>query len=176
MRFSREISRREGVSGAFSGDLSTEFSKSVDGFSDGPPVGPPLPGWPLRHDHQKDQAKITTSLRGGRSPTWQSASPSMRSIDRPGGDGRRTDCTTGIPFGHHGLRPRNDSGSGKVVRIRRGAVGPSVHTAERHGGRSLQGPIARRGDPCGRPQPHHSWWGAAASRPPYSDSSSTAAK
>ena len=31
--FFREISRREGVSGAFSGDLSTEFSKSVDGFS-----------------------------------------------------------------------------------------------------------------------------------------------
>ena len=30
MRFSREISRREGVSVAFSGDLSTEFSKSVD--------------------------------------------------------------------------------------------------------------------------------------------------
>ena len=35
--------------------------------------------------------------------------------------------------------PRNDSGSGKVVRIRRGAAVDSVHTAERRGRRSLRG-------------------------------------
>ena len=69
-------------------------------------------------------------------------------------------CTVAgiLPGDCHGLRPRNDSGSGKVVRIRRGAGVDSVHTAERHGGRSLQAASAPLRV------------GAAASRPPYSDS------
>ena len=103
--------------------------------------------------------------------TWQSVTPAMRSIARsPKGTGKRTDC--------HGLRPRNDSASGKVVRIRRGAVVHWVHSAERHRGRSLQADFAplRVGATLAVvPGPTIHGGGAAASRPPYGDSSSTAA-
>ena len=72
-----------------------------------------------------------------------------------------------------GLRPRNDSASGKVVRIRRGAVVHWVHSAERHRGRSLQADFAplRVGATLAVvPGPTIHGGGAAASRPPYSDS------
>ena len=78
-----------------------------------------------------------------------------------------------------GLRPRNDSGSGKVVRIRRGAVVHWVHSAERHRGRSLQAasaPLRVGATLAVVPGPTIHGGGAAASRPPYGDSSSTAAK
>ena len=55
------------------------------------PVGTPLPGCPQTHHKQKDQVKTSTSLRGGRSPTWQSPGTSynfqdsFRRLPRPDG-------------------------------------------------------------------------------------------
>ena len=132
---------------------------------------------------QKDQPKITTSLRGAkrRTPGWPllalwANSPSGNLLERttawnpvPG------DCTTGIPFGHHGLRPRNDMLVGTwcgFAGLRRGfrcdlrsgtqAV-PYGGWTEDPVGTPLPGcpdrvDPSRRGDPCGRPGPHHEGW------------------
>ena len=48
-----------GTFGAYRGTPGTAFPTGKN-------VGPPLPGWPLRHDHQKDQVKLSSSLRGAK--------------------------------------------------------------------------------------------------------------
>ena len=70
------------------------------------------------------------------------------------------DCTTGIPFGHHGPLALAMTVRGRPVPLRPGAAIFRVPSAERHGGLSLQEEaisMKRRG--------------AAASRPPYGDGS-----
>ena len=77
-------------------------------FSGKSAVGPPLPGWPLRHDHQKDQVKISTSLRGAkrRTPGWLLLPYGQFTFwQSPGTSYRFRDFSRRFP---RGCAPRND--------------------------------------------------------------------
>ena len=139
LRFRREMGPIEGLIRAFSRDLSTEFSNSVDIFSffreipcraTPPGVGASAPlrvgatlavvpsptmngGGPLRHDHQKDQVKISTALRGAKRRGNLLVLRTVSGI---------------FPGDSHGAAPLGMT-DGRIVRIRRGVCRKLVPTA-----------------------------------------------